>query len=75
MPSDNSELDYERLLKLRLVVARVGEMDRARWWNTLGLLGRYGEIALSRVTLLAAGYAKGRPGAPAIPYATIEGVT
>ena len=26
----------EHLLKVRLVVARVGEMDLARWWNTNG---------------------------------------
>ena len=31
-------LNFDRLLKLRLVVARVGEMDLARWWNTNGLL-------------------------------------
>jgi hypothetical protein len=27
-------IDLERLLKLRVVVARYGEMDGARWWNT-----------------------------------------
>ncbi len=43
-----SALDFDRLLKLRLVVARVGEMDLARWWNTNGLLGRKGRILLSR---------------------------
>ena len=41
-------IDLNRLLKLRLVVARHGEMDRAGWWNTNGMLGRYGAIALSR---------------------------
>ncbi len=41
-------LDFDRLLKLRLVVARVGEMDLAKWWNTNGLLGRKGRILLSR---------------------------
>lgn len=40
--------DYAHLLKLRLVVARYGEMDGARWWNTQGLLGRYGAVALGR---------------------------
>ncbi len=36
-----SEIDLDRLLKLRLAVARYGEMDVARWWNTkqLGPLG------------------------------------
>lgn len=43
-----SSLDLDRLLKLRLVVARVGEMDNARWWNTNGQLGRLGSMALSR---------------------------
>jgi hypothetical protein len=27
-------LDFDALLRLRLVVARFGEMDLARWWNT-----------------------------------------
>ena len=42
------ELDFERLLKLRLVVARVGEMDLARWWNTNGQLGQQGSFVLAR---------------------------
>ena len=37
-------VDLERLLKLRLVVGRIGEMDRARWWNTQGQLGPYGAL-------------------------------
>lgn len=41
-------MDFDRLLKLRLVVARFGEMDRAQWWNTRGQLGRLGESALRR---------------------------
>ena len=41
-------LDFERLLKLRLVVGRYGEMDVARWWNTQGLLGRRGAVVLKR---------------------------
>ena len=40
--------DYERLLQLRLLVARVGEMDLARWWNTNGQLGQLGTAVLSR---------------------------
>lgn len=36
------------LLRLRLVVARYGEMDLARWWNTRGQLGSYGASALKR---------------------------
>ena len=41
-------IDYDHLLKLRLLVARYGEMDAARWWNTRGLLGRHGRIVLRR---------------------------
>lgn len=42
------EINLERLLKLRLVVARFGEMDLAKWWNTQGQLGRLGASALRR---------------------------
>jgi len=41
-------IDIERLLKLRLTVARHGEMDAAAWWNTKGILGRHGSLALKR---------------------------
>lgn len=41
-------MDLDRLLKLRVVVARFGEMDLARWWNTRGQLGKYGAAALRR---------------------------
>jgi len=41
-------IDLDRLLKLRLVVARFGEMDLAKWWNTKGQLGRLGAATLRR---------------------------
>lgn len=41
-------LDFDRLLKLRLIVARFGEMDLAKWWNTRGQLGRLGTAAVRR---------------------------
>src|SRR3954471_6396912 len=41
-------IDLDRLLKLRLVVARFGEMDLAKWWNTRGQLGKLGAAALRR---------------------------
>jgi hypothetical protein len=41
-------IDMDRLLKLRLVVARFGEMDLARWWNTQGQLGKLGAAVLRR---------------------------
>lgn len=40
--------DFERLLRLRVVVARFGELDVAKWWNTRGQLGRLGATALRR---------------------------
>jgi hypothetical protein len=43
-----TKIDFEKLFKLRLTVARFGEMDCARWWNTQGILGRYGALALNR---------------------------
>ncbi|MER8887386.1 BrxE family protein [Mesorhizobium sp. M0816] len=41
-------IDFERLLKSRLVIARFGEMDLARWWNTRGQLGKLGAATLRR---------------------------
>jgi hypothetical protein len=41
-------MDFQRLFKLRLVVARFGEMDGAQWWNTTGALARIGNSVLSR---------------------------
>jgi hypothetical protein len=43
-----ANIDFDRLLKLRLVVARVGEMDLAKWWNTRGQLSRLGTAAVRR---------------------------
>ena len=38
----------DRLLQLRLAVARFGESDGASWWNTLGILGASGAHAVGR---------------------------
>lgn len=46
--TNQHSVDFDRLLKLRLIVARFGEMDLARWWNTKGQLGRLGAAALRR---------------------------
>lgn len=43
-----SQLDFNHLLKLRAAVARYGEMDVARWWNTNGQLGPLGATVLRR---------------------------
>ena len=41
-------VNCETLLRLRLVVGRIGEMDRARWWNTQGQLSALGSFVLQR---------------------------
>ncbi len=41
-------IDLNRLFKLRLIVARHGEMDGARWWNTNGVLGPKGSLLIGR---------------------------
>jgi hypothetical protein len=48
VPDQETELDYEWLLKLRVAVARCGEMDLARWWNTSKQLGPSGASVLKR---------------------------
>ena len=48
MGASQEKIDLERLLKLRLVIARHGEMDGARWWNTQGMLGPRGAAVLRR---------------------------
>ena len=47
-PVTTARIDFDRLLKLRLVVARVGEMDLAKWWNTRGQLSRLGTATIRR---------------------------
>jgi hypothetical protein len=42
------EIDFAHLLRVRLFVARFGEMDLSQWWNTRGVLGQMGEKAISR---------------------------
>lgn len=41
-------LDLVALFRLRVAVARFGEMDAARWWNTRGVLGARGETVYRR---------------------------
>ena len=41
-------INFDRLLQLRLIVARFGEMDLAKWWNTRGQLGPLGSAAIRR---------------------------
>lgn len=48
MNETSANINFDRLFKLRLVVARHGEMDAAKWWNTQGMLGRRGAVVLQR---------------------------
>jgi hypothetical protein len=48
MTDKRMEFSLDRLLRLRLVVARYGEMDLARWWNTKEVLGRRGTVLFKR---------------------------
>jgi len=53
-------IDFKRLFKLRLIVARHGEMDNARWWNTNKMLGNMGSAALKRGFPLTYHFAQAR---------------
>lgn len=46
--SSETDLDLEWLIKIRTVVARIGEMDLAKWWNSNGQLGPQGPSVLRR---------------------------
>lgn len=41
-------IDLARLMKLRTVVARFGELDLGGWWNTKGQMKSAGTLALRR---------------------------
>ncbi len=43
-----SSVDFEWLFKLRVAIARCGEMDMARWWNSNKQLGSAGASVLKR---------------------------
>jgi hypothetical protein len=53
-------IDYARLFKLRLVVARAGEMDVHAWWNTNGVLGKLGRSVYPRGFPRTAPFAQAR---------------
>jgi hypothetical protein len=46
--NETQVIDFDKLLKFRLIIGRFGEMDLARWWNSKGMLGRHGAIVLQR---------------------------
>jgi hypothetical protein len=46
--SGAGEIKFDWLMKTRCVIARCGEMDAKKWWNTTGQLGPYGAKALAR---------------------------
>ncbi len=56
----STTIDYERLFKLRLAIARLGEMDNAGWWNTKGLLGSSGSFVFKRGFPLTHPFAQAR---------------
>lgn len=60
MKSKLTSIDFRRLFKLRLIVARHGEMDNARWWNTNKMLGNMGSVALKRGFPLTYRFAQAR---------------
>lgn len=41
-------IDPDRLFRLRLAVARYGEMDKAHWWNSNSVLGHNGGLVYPR---------------------------
>jgi len=47
MSVPSSEL-LDHILKVRIAVGRFGEMDRAGWWNTRGIMGPKGEVVIGR---------------------------
>jgi hypothetical protein len=53
-------IDYPRLLRARLVVARAGEMDLLGWWNTKGVLGKLGASVYLRGFPRTASFAQAR---------------
>jgi hypothetical protein len=57
---NTSEIDLERLFKLRLVIARFGEKDGAGWWKTDRLLGSLGVSVLKRGFPRTHGFAQAR---------------
>lgn len=55
-----SPADLDDLLRLRLVVARVGEADNAGWWATEGVLGPEGRFVYERLAPRTAPFAQAR---------------
>jgi hypothetical protein len=44
----NHKIDLDWLMRVRVVIARCGEMDANKWWNTNGQLGPLGAKVLRR---------------------------
>lgn len=63
-------LDLDHLLRLRLAVARFGEMDAAQWWNTKGVLGRLGAMAWPRNFPRTHAFARARTVFTVVPSGT-----
>lgn len=54
------QVSPELLFKLRVAIARVGEMDNARWWNSEDVLGAYGRRLFIRSFAKTHGFAQAR---------------
>ncbi|MDT0631442.1 BrxE family protein [Rubrivirga litoralis] len=52
--------DLDLLLRLRLVVARVGESDNANWWASDGVLSPTGQYAYDRIAPRTGPFARAR---------------
>ncbi len=55
-----THINFNNLLKLRLVVARTGEMDLLGWWNTNSVLGKLGRSVYPRGFPRTASFAQAR---------------
>lgn len=43
-----TSINLDALFQARLIVARFGEMDIARWWDSSGMLAKIGRVAVAR---------------------------
>ncbi len=48
LANTRSTINLDSLLRLRIAIARIGEMDNAAWWNTRGLLSSTGASVFRR---------------------------
>ena len=71
----SSTIDFDRLLRLRLIVARIGEMDLAHWWNTQGVLGPRGSQFFRRAFPITHSFAQPASRSPSLDLAALRSST